>query len=311
MLRSVNTLVIMLVAFFVAFIAMERVIDELRGRLAEESPFSDRQALEDLRAYAGFRPAKAFAASVSLASWGWGFGYDDRTAAGQRALAECERQGEPCLLYAIGDRVVWDPAAVERRLREMVSSRQRHGALWRFYGETNPHGATVVMPPQAPSIVSDYHSSRGIMGRLRSEVPPAHARHDGIDIVAPLGTPVLAAADGTVVTSEFHEVAGLRILIAHGNGEGEDALAADYVHLQSSYVASGEFVRRGEVIGTVGVTGLGANSARPHLHLEIAGRNPHLYWHDGPGMVTCFEDVRAFSASGTRLTYPLACDGPD
>jgi murein DD-endopeptidase MepM/ murein hydrolase activator NlpD len=59
----------------------------------------------------------------------------------------------------------------------------------------------------------------------------------------------------------------------------------------------------------VGVSGAGANAARPHLHFEIYGSNPHILWHDGQGRVTCFESARAYSPAQTRLTYPVPC-GP-
>ncbi len=72
-------------------------------------------------------------------------------------------------------------------------------------------------------------------------------------------------------------------------------------------VAAGDKVLRGQQIGTVGISGKGAVPELPHLHFETKGHNPHLYWHDGQGRVTCFLPERSFAADPTALTYPLPC----
>jgi hypothetical protein len=66
-------------------------------------------------------------------------------------------------------------------------------------------------------------------------------------------------------------------------------------------------VRRGRRIGAVGATGSGTTLQRPHLHFATVGDNPHYYWHDGMGRVTCFDAGRFYSGSETAITYPLAC----
>lgn len=85
--------------------------------------------------------------------------------------------------------------------------------------------------------------------------------HTGVDIAAPMGTPVVAAEDGKVVFTESGNTGyGNHIIIQHKNG-----LKTLYGHLSSIDVSKGQQVVRGEQIGKVGSTG---NSTGPHLHFE-------------------------------------------
>ena len=86
--------------------------------------------------------------------------------------------------------------------------------------------------------------------------------HAGIDISAPWGTPVKAAADGKVVGATSSGGGyGLEILLEHAGG-----LMTRYAHLSQIGVNVGERVERGELIGRVGSTGF---STGPHLHFEV------------------------------------------
>lgn len=87
------------------------------------------------------------------------------------------------------------------------------------------------------------------------------SRHDGLDFSAPTGTPVVAAADGVVLTASWHPEFGNMIDIDHGDG-----LQSRYAHLSQLDVAESKIVRRGEKIGEVGSTG---RSTGPHLHFEV------------------------------------------
>jgi len=85
--------------------------------------------------------------------------------------------------------------------------------------------------------------------------------HAGIDLAAPLGTPVRAARDGLVVRAGWWGTYGYVVVIDHGDGA-----ETRYAHLSSFAVAAGDAVRQGDVIGAVGSTGA---STGPHLHFEI------------------------------------------
>ncbi|MCS7253836.1 MAG: peptidoglycan DD-metalloendopeptidase family protein [Armatimonadota bacterium] len=85
--------------------------------------------------------------------------------------------------------------------------------------------------------------------------------HTGIDIAADYGTPIRAAAGGTVVFSGWRRAYGLTVIIDHGNG-----IATLYAHCSRLYVSEGETVEAGQIIAAVGSTGL---STGPHLHFEV------------------------------------------
>jgi murein DD-endopeptidase MepM/ murein hydrolase activator NlpD len=87
------------------------------------------------------------------------------------------------------------------------------------------------------------------------------ARHDGIDLAAAPGTPILAAASGTVLRAQRHLQYGLMVDIDHGNG-----YMSRYAHASSLLVKPGDVVKRGAPIALVGSTG---RSTGPHLHFEI------------------------------------------
>jgi murein DD-endopeptidase MepM/ murein hydrolase activator NlpD len=85
--------------------------------------------------------------------------------------------------------------------------------------------------------------------------------HQGLDIAAPSGTTVTAAASGTVIMAQWYGGYGNYILIDHGGG-----YSTGYGHLSAMYVSSGQAVQRGQAIGAVGSTG---QSTGPHLHFEV------------------------------------------
>lgn len=85
--------------------------------------------------------------------------------------------------------------------------------------------------------------------------------HEGTDIGAPLGTPVMAAYSGTVAAAQWSGGYGLMVTLRHLDGTQESR----YAHLSEVFVESGQVVTQGEIIGRVGNTGF---STGPHLHFE-------------------------------------------
>ena len=99
------------------------------------------------------------------------------------------------------------------------------------------------------------------------------AFHTGVDIAAMVGQPVVAPADGVVEFADFLGGYGRAIVLDHGHG-----IATRYGHLSGFAVASGQHVRRGDIIGYVGLSG---RSTGPHLHYEVRINdtpvNPYKY----------------------------------
>jgi murein DD-endopeptidase MepM/ murein hydrolase activator NlpD len=93
--------------------------------------------------------------------------------------------------------------------------------------------------------------------------PITHMRsmHEGIDFVAPMGTPVLATADGVVLRAEHHGAYGNMVDVAHVDG-----FVTRYAHLKSIDVRAQDQVKRHDTLGTLGNTG---RSTGPHLHYEV------------------------------------------
>ncbi len=117
----------------------------------------------------------------------------------------------------------------------------------------------------------------GYFGEQRSfNGGPRTGHHGGTDIAAPPGTPVRTTNHGTVVMSELTLVRGNLVVVDHGGG-----VLSCYGHLSERSVEVGRAVRRGEVIGRVGSTGL---SSGPHVHWELAVAGvlvDGLRWLDG------------------------------
>ncbi len=85
--------------------------------------------------------------------------------------------------------------------------------------------------------------------------------HDGVDIAAPSGTPIHAAADGQVISTTYMRGYGNVVILDHGGG-----VSTVYAHASRIYCSAGQQVHRGDVIAAVGATGLATG---PHCHFEV------------------------------------------
>ncbi len=116
-------------------------------------------------------------------------------------------------------------------------------------------------------------------GQRRSPWAPNSEFHSGIDIGAPIGTPVRAPAPGVVAFAGPHAEFGITLIIDHGNDT-----RSLYGHLSKLHVALDQQVKRGETVALTGNTG---RSSGPHLHYEIQVKsqpvNPHSYIWEDPG----------------------------
>jgi murein DD-endopeptidase MepM/ murein hydrolase activator NlpD len=109
-------------------------------------------------------------------------------------------------------------------------------------------------------------SSFGVRADPMTHLP---SMHEGIDFVAPVGTPVLATAPGQVLRAEYSGAYGNMVEVSH-----QDGFVTRYAHLKTIFVKPGQFIRREETLGTLGNTG---RSTGPHLHYEVLLRGQPMH----------------------------------
>lgn len=149
--------------------------------------------------------------------------------------------------------VAWDVDALERRIRLLDQSMDQAGDSLQAHHDLLQSTPSIL--PTAGLLSSRFS---------RSRVHPIHHRavpHEGIDVSAPEGTPILASARGRVVRAGWVSGYGRMVEIDHGYG-----YTTRYGHASTLLVRVGETVERGDVIARVGNTGL---STASHLHYEV------------------------------------------
>lgn len=122
-----------------------------------------------------------------------------------------------------------------------------------------PHGGLVSVPSQKPVKDFRYTSGFGVRGNPFSG--RGGEMHPGLDMAAPVGTPVYATADGIVGRAERAGGYGNLVQLEHGKG-----LETRYGHLSQILVHDGQRVHRGDLIALMGSTGRSTGS---HLHYEV------------------------------------------
>jgi lipoprotein NlpD len=125
-------------------------------------------------------------------------------------------------------------------------------------GSPPPSGRRdALVMPTAPGIL-DWPLKGVLYARFGTK---GKERHDGIDLAAPLGTPVTVARAGTVLYAGEQKGYGQIVIVDHG-----DDLVTLYAHNRDLRVKTGQKVRDGQVVATVGQTG---RTSGPHLHFEV------------------------------------------
>jgi murein DD-endopeptidase MepM/ murein hydrolase activator NlpD len=136
----------------------------------------------------------------------------------------------------------------------LKAERERLAQVFGVFGRQQLWVGPFIVPAEGP-ITSQFGTRRSYNGG------PATSYHEGIDYDAPPGAAVLAANDGQVALAEPLTVRGNAVIIDHGLG-----VHSGYYHLSEINVQGGQPVKKGDVVGKVGDTGLATG---PHLHWEI------------------------------------------
>ncbi|HHX38719.1 MAG TPA: M23 family metallopeptidase [Armatimonadetes bacterium] len=125
---------------------------------------------------------------------------------------------------------------------------------WGLFGADNP----LVTPAEAANrmILPTRNTITSRFG------PRRMGSHHGVDLRAPMGTPVKASAEGRVIFAGWkNSIYGNMVAIKHPNG-----LVTRYAHLSKVSVRQGQRVSRGQVVARSGNTG---RSTGPHIHFEV------------------------------------------
>ena len=152
----------------------------------------------------------------------------------------------------------------EKRQQALQNQQAQNGGSEGEEGATQPSGGTGV-EPVTPGLQSGFSpiwplpgvgvgSITGHFGDMYFNGP-----HNGLDIGAGYGTPIVAAQAGEVISAQYHWSWGNNVLIWHNE-------TTRYAHMSSIAVSAGQYVEQGQIIGYVGSTG---ESFGNHLHFEV------------------------------------------
>lgn len=139
--------------------------------------------------------------------------------------------------------------------RQEEEARKKAEAAGQKYNTVSIGNIKFIWPcPSSSRITSGF-------GGRESPTEGASTNHQAIDIGAPTGSNIVAAADGTVTISTYSYSAGNYIMLNHGGG-----VSTVYMHCSQLLVSAGDTVKQGQVIAKVGSTGY---STGPHLHFGV------------------------------------------
>ena len=157
-------------------------------------------------------------------------------------------------------------ADVTEAIEDAVEQKEKEEAEKREIESHTVQGVYLEVTPVSGIITSRFGNRESIRT----------SGHTGLDIAAPAGTPIKAAADGEVIFSGYSGGYGYVVKLDNGNG-----VETYYGHCSALYVSAGEKVEAGDVIAAVGSTG---NSTGNHLHFEVrvngSVANPQNYLYN-------------------------------
>ena len=157
-----------------------------------------------------------------------------------------------------------EEAARQQRMREEAAAAAAAAAAAQQGNSSGGGTAGPSIPPSGNGTLSNPCPSAYISSEFGGRASPGgigSTNHKGRDYAAGAGSPIYAAAGGTVTTVAYNGARGNYVVINHGNG-----LSTLYQHCSATYVSVGQSVSVGQNIAAVGSTGA---STGPHLHFEV------------------------------------------
>ncbi len=247
-----------MLSFLVSAASFDDLIDNLEflsriGRqdqsIARQVETAKQRAAAERRATAGTRRLTAATVSVIASRTDEARLVRDRLAANRDALTAARKLKASALASSRESREEYlhevDALAAESAALAAAIQASQTGAG--STGTGAPSAAGLIWPVDGV-VVSGFGMRWGRM-------------HEGIDIAVSYGTPIRAAASGTVIHAGWLGGYGNLVVLDHGNG-----LATAYAHASAILVGVGQQVSQGETVSLVGSTG---NSSGPHLHFEV------------------------------------------
>lgn len=159
---------------------------------------------------------------------------------------------------AAASMVLSTPILRQRMTQQPAGDSQFRNLFSAWEAMDGPAEQAIAIPSRRPVDAMRLTSS---FGTRSDPFNGRRARHNGIDIPGPVGTPIYATADGTVGRAQRLGGYGNYVEIEHGN-----AIQTRYGHLSAIAVVSGQRIRRGDILGYMGSTGRSTGS---HLHYEV------------------------------------------
>ncbi len=215
---------------------------------------------------------KGFALDDTNRRWCFLLGIPSTAEAGEYSLKIRAYRGQRFILYRdavqihyrgfLSEEIVFNQALSELLTKADPRKVQEYRDLLAVLGAFHPrsvfHAGTLAVPVDSKRRTSGFADRR-----LYSYTDGGSSRslHNGIDLAAPVGTPVFASGAGRVVLARERIISGNSVVIEHLPG-----VFSLYYHLEDIEVQEGQRLQRGQRIGTVGMTGLATG---PHLHWEL------------------------------------------
>lgn len=161
--------------------------------------------------------------------------------------------------FEFGKQIINAHQKVEQNMRRMLVQSESYTEVIELVKDKEKMAAHI--PAIQPIAQKDLTRFGSPFGMRRHPILGFVRMHYGIDLTAPTGTPIYAPGDGVVFRTGWSGGYGNHIRIDHGYG-----YVTVYGHLSEIDVRPGQKVKRGDIIGKVGSTGL---STSPHLHYEV------------------------------------------